>query len=78
MPRQNVTGAEQSIRPCTPRNAERPSVAERAELGQVSYNSVINACAQTGYVERAEMWPRAQDWDGGLCVWGLGGVSGLV
>ncbi|CAL1145541.1 unnamed protein product [Cladocopium goreaui] len=24
--------------------------------GKVSYNSVINACAQTGYVERAEMW----------------------
>jgi len=23
---------------------------------EVSYNSVINACAQTGYVERAEMW----------------------
>ena len=26
---------------------------------QVSYNSVINACAQTGYVERAEMWLEA-------------------
>ena len=31
---------------------------------EVSYNSVINACAQTGYVERAEMW-REGSADGG-------------
>ena len=34
--------------------------SEPVECVQVSYNSVINACAQTGYVERAEMWSDSQ------------------